>query len=127
MSTTKWYCGKCEKKLKDAFTECECENTKKWWDIEKLLLELVGIANGTQVGQVTHKIEEIKQLFSQKIIKKSKGDKGRSKMKKKKIKSKITRSRLIINLAEMALAWKRDKPTFSTIKFIIGALQKGDL
>ena len=34
-------------------------------DWEKLLLHLVGIANRTKPGQVTHKIEEIKTLISE--------------------------------------------------------------
>jgi len=37
-------------------------------NLEKLLLDLIGIANRTKAGQVTHKIEEIKEYVRSEII-----------------------------------------------------------
>ena len=46
---------------------------------------------------------------------------------KKKVKTKIYRKRLILELASMAVAWRKyDLGEVNTLKFLIGGLKKGD-
>jgi hypothetical protein len=52
------YCGLTKKQVAQPSTHKE-----SWEDLHQLLLDLVGIANRSKAGQVTHKIEEIEQFL----------------------------------------------------------------